>query len=188
MPTTPKVIAGNSKNWRLFKLWVTLNPLPDSAESYPRRLTSYRSLGKLASKAFLKLAADPFIKLPNPSSSASTGNGSLISGITGSFSYTPRIGQQDPYIFITGHFYSDRDTKEPYSTRPVFSGGQLYHIPSSNSLLKPPSPNVLDDVKDLRVAIDTALDVVLPDEVQHKVSKIDYIGINFGIGGVHFPS
>jgi len=186
MAVSPKTFAVNPKEWRVFKLWVTLTPLSTTLEAEPPRLTVYREMGRLAAAAYNQLKNHPLIKLPEPPTSAVT-SGSIISGIVGSFNYTPQIGNNEPYIFVMGHFHSTRDIKNPYSMRPVYSGGVLYDIPNGYPSLRAPNPNVLEDVKDLKGIIGTEMSASLPVSVDYNIDKIDYLGLIFGTGGLHFP-
>lgn len=191
MATTPKIFAVNPKEWRVFKLWVSLTPLPsDLPNEYPKRLTVYREMGRLALSAYNQLGSNALIKLPEPPASATT-SGSLISGIVGSFNYTPQIGNTEPYIFVMGHYHSTRDIEDVYSTKPVFSGGVLYNIPSSSPANNPttvaPNPNVIADVIALKNIIDSEMATILPSDVEYNIDKIDYLGVVFGAGGLHFP-
>lgn len=187
MAISPKTSAVNPKEWRTFKVWITVNPLPNVTDPEPPRLTIYREMGRIAAAAYAQLKEHPLIKLPEPPSSTTTGQGSVISGLTGSFSYTPQIGNNEPYIYVMGHFHSDRDIKEPFSTRPVYSGGVLYNIPSGQPSLGNPNVNVLEDVKDLKAIIDNEMIASLPASVDYNIDKLDYIGLIFGVGGLHFP-
>lgn len=187
MAISPKTYAVNPKEWRVFKVWITLTPLPNNSDPNPPRLTIYREMGRLAAKAYEQLKNHPLIKLPNPPTSAVSSDGSLISGIVGAFNYVPQIGTNDPYIYVMGHFYSNRDIKNPYSTKPVYSGGILYDIPNGHPSLRAPKVEVLDDVRELKSIIAAEMATALPVSVDHNIDKIDYLGLLFGIGGLHFP-
>ena len=187
MSASPKTFAVNPKEWRAFKVWITVNPLPNILDEEPPRLSLYREMGRLATTAYEKLRDNALIKLPQAASGATTGRGSLISGLAGSFSYTPQIGNNEPYLYVMGHYHSTRDIKNPYSTRPVYSGGVLYNIPNGHPSLRAPNPNVLKDVKDLRGIIDTEMTNSLPANVDYNIDKLDYLGLIFGCGGLHFP-
>lgn len=187
MAISPKTFAVNPKEWRVFKVWITVTPLPNNLDPEPPRLTVYREMGRLAVRAYEQLRDNALIKLPEPPSSATTGRGTLISGTTGSMSYTPQIGNNEPYLYVMGHFYSNRDIKNPYSTRPVYSGGVLYDIPQGYPSLRAPNANVLEDVKDLVAIINSEMTASLPASVDYNIDKLDYLGLLFGIGGLHFP-
>jgi hypothetical protein len=187
MAISPKTSAVNPKEWRAFKVWITVYPVTNRVNTEPPRLTIYREMGRLAVAGYEQLRDNALIKLPESPSSATTGRGSLISGLTGSFSYTPQIGNNEPYIYVMGHFHSVRDIKNPYSTKPVYSGGVLYDTQGGYPHIGPPNPNVLEDVKDLKGIIDTEMTASLPASVDYNVDKLDYLGIIFGAGGLHFP-
>lgn len=185
MAINPQTYAQNPKTWRSFKTWVSF--YPSSVGASPPRLNVYRELGKLAVRIYDTMLANPILKLPTPPSGATLSNGSLISGLQGALSYTPAIGQSPAYVFVSGQFYSTRDIKDPYSSKPVFSGGVLYDIPSGNPMIRAPKLEVLDDIKDLKGAIDAAVAASVPSDITYQVDKIDYLGLIFGISGVHFP-
>jgi hypothetical protein len=191
MATSPKTYAINPKEWRLFKTWVSLTPLSTFTGDDIPRLGAYREMGNMAVKAYNQLRANALIKLPEPPASATTGAGSVISGLTGSFNYTPQIGNTPAYIFVEGHFHSTSDIKDPYSMKPVFSGGVLYDIPShspaNNPTMVAPNANLIADMVQLRGIIEADMTASLPSGVEHNVDKIDYLGIIFGTGGLHFP-
>lgn len=185
--TTPKTIAASPKNWRPFKTWISITPQTNLVDVNPPRFTSYREIGRIASDAYNRLRNNAFIKLPEPQASAITSGGTLISGIAGSFGYTPQIGNNEPYIYIMGHYYSELDIENTFSKKPVFSGGVLYNIPVGYPSLGVPNVNVLQDVKDLKVIIDSEMTTALPVDVNYNIDKIDYLGVIFGVGGYHFP-
>jgi len=185
MPLSPQTYAANPKTWRMFKTWISFYPGSVGIET--PRLTLYRELGKLAINVYTQLLINTSIKLPHPPSGAVLSNNSLISGLQGALSYTPAIGQTPAYIFVSGHFYSTRDIKNPYSSKPVFSGGVLYDIPSGNPMIRAPKHEVLLDVVDLKTAIETALAAAVPASINYEIDKIDYLGLIFGKSGVHFP-
>ena len=185
MPINPQTTAQSPKNWRLFKSWISF--YPQSYGVNTPKLTVYRELGRLAVALYDKLSLNPLIKLPNPQGGAIDSNGSLVSGLQGALSYTPAIGQTPAYVYVSGHYYSNRDIKNPFSTRPVFSGGVLYDIPNGTTSYRAPKLEVLQDVKDLKGAIDTAVTAMLPTDTDYQLDKIDYIGVIFGLSGIHFP-
>jgi hypothetical protein len=45
MAVSPKTFAVNPKEWRTFKVWITVNPLPNITDPEPPRLTIYREMG-----------------------------------------------------------------------------------------------------------------------------------------------
>lgn len=185
MPVTP-TDAKSPKNWRLFKCWISLYPVSLGLE--PPRLTLYKEVGRVAIDIYDQLKVHPAIKLPDPQGGAIDSTGSLVSGLNGALSFTPSIGKKAPYVYVSGHFYSERDTKNPFSFRPVFSGGVLYNIQSANPQLGNPKQEVLDDIKDLKGIIDTAVNTALStSSTNYEIDKIDYLGLIFGLSGVHFP-
>lgn len=186
MPVIP-TDAKSPKNWRLFKAWISLYPEPLGVE--PPRLTLYREVGRLAIAIYDRLKVHSLLKLPDPQGGAIDSSGSLVSGLNGALSFTPSIGKKAPYVYVSGHFYSERDIKNPFSMKPVFSGGVLYNIQSANPQLGNPKQEVLDDIKDLKGIINTAVNDALSNtSTSYEIDKIDYLGLIFGISGVHFPS
>jgi len=177
MAINPQTTAQSPKNWRLFKSWISF--YPQSYGVNTPRLTVYRELGKLAVALYNQFLINPLIKLPNPQGGAIDSNGSLVSGLQGALSYTPAIGQTPAYVYVS--------IKDPFSTRPVFSGGVLYDIPNGTTSYRAPKLEVLQDVKDLKEAIDTAVAAMLPTDMDYQLDKIDYIGVIFGLSGIHFP-
>lgn len=187
MSTSPKTFAVNPSEWRLFRLWVALAPVsPELDGKSPPRLTAYRTVGRIGARAYEELREHPLIKLPEPPGT-SFGTEKTVKGIIGAFNYTPQIGNTMPHLHVSGHFYSDRMIGHPYSLKPVFSGGVLYNIPDNTSPMRAPDANVLADVAQLKEVIDEALTTALTD-VSYNVDKLEYMGVTFGVGGLHFPA
>lgn len=188
MAISPKTYAVNPKEWRLFRTWITIVPSTDISNDNPNRLVTYRHTGKVAAFIYNALRANAFIKLPDYPTDIISPSGSSLKGVKPYIGYTPRIGNKLPYIFLSGHFHSSREISDPYSTRPVFSGGVLYDIPTNRDMgVRAPNPNVVDDLKDLKLIISNSLDQLVDQQLGYNIDKIDYLGLIFGLGGLQFP-
>lgn len=173
--------AANPSYWRPFKSWISFD-IPRPELNTPR-LVTYDQIGKLAQKIYQQLYVQEAIKLPQPPSSFN----SAVLPSSSSLNFTPSIGRKRPFVFVSGFYYSESDVKDPYSTKPVFSHGVLYNIPAGHMSFKNPKAEVLQDVKDLKEIIDAAVNDAVNGEYDYTIDKIDYLGLIFGLGGVHFP-
>jgi L-rhamnose isomerase len=183
----PKTYAVNPKNWRIFKVWISIQDTTYDEDPRPPRLTSYREMGRVCSNFYRKLSENNLIKFSGAHGNFDLGP-EVLQVNSHELNYSPRIGNVDPYLYVSGHYYSTRVINDPYSTKPVFSGGVLYNIQdNSNPMVKAPAAELVEEVLEIKNIMTNAMDLTIPSYLSYTLDKIDYLGVIFGSRGLHFP-